>query len=162
MKINQPCSTKSLKKLCNSTGKTFLIKLAKDGKNIDYNNLLFKINDASIVKDVDFLEEIGTLYNLLIYLLDNSLRIIDSAQIKIDFFKAITVLGVTISNQKADITDQSKEEKTKIFAEQENFLSNAERLLGRRGELLDQFTKNNIISGDAKFFDVPKRLKKAH
>ena len=95
--------------MCNSTGKTFLIKLAKDGKNIDYNNLLFKINDASIVKDVDFLEEIGTLYNLLIYLLDNSLRIIDSAQIKIDFFKAITVLGVTISNQKTDITDQSKE-----------------------------------------------------
>ena len=98
----------------------------------------------------------------MIYLLDNSLRIIDSAQIKIDFFKAITVLGVTISNQKTDITDQSKEEKTKIFAEQENFLSNAERLLGRRGELLDQFTKNNIISRDAKFFDVPKRLKKAH
>ena len=56
MKINQPCSIKSLKKLCNSTGKTFVIKLAKDGKNIDYNNLFFKINDASIVKDVDFLE----------------------------------------------------------------------------------------------------------
>ena len=56
MKINQPCSIKSLKKLCNSTGKTFVIKLAKDGKNIDYNNLFFKINDASIVKDVVFLE----------------------------------------------------------------------------------------------------------
>ena len=161
LKINQPWSIKCLKKLCNSTGKIFLIKLVKDGKNIDYNNLLFKIKDVSIVKDADFLEEIGTLYNLLIYLLNNSLRIITSAQIEMDFFKARTVLGMTISNLKTDITDQSKEKKTKSFAEQENVLSIAETLLERRGELLDQFTKNNIISGDTKFFDAPKKIEKS-
>ena len=52
----------------NNTGKNFLIKLSKDEKNIDYNNLLFRIDDKSVVKSVDFLEEIGTLYDLLIYL----------------------------------------------------------------------------------------------
>ena len=53
----------------------------------------------------------------------------------------ITVLGIIISNIKTDITDQSEEEKNKIFAEQENVLSNAEILLKKRGELIDQFFK---------------------
>ena len=48
---------------------------------------------------------------------------------------------------KSDITDQRKEEKI-FFAEQENVLSNAEMLLKKRGELIDQFPKNNIISKD--------------
>ena len=38
---------------------------------------------------------------------------------------------------KTDIADQSEEEKKKIFAEQENVLSNAEMLLIKRGELID-------------------------
>ena len=40
----------------NSTGKTFLIKLAKDEKKIDYNNLIFEIDDKSAVKSADFLK----------------------------------------------------------------------------------------------------------
>ena len=51
----------------NSTGKNFLIKLAKDEKNIDYNNLLFNIDDKPVVESVDFLKEIGAMYDLLIY-----------------------------------------------------------------------------------------------
>ena len=47
-----------------STGKSFLKKLAKDEKKIDYNNLFFEIYDKSVVKNVDFLKEIGTLYDL--------------------------------------------------------------------------------------------------
>ena len=48
----------------------------------------------SVVKDVDFLKEISTLYDLLIYLLDNSMRKVSSLKIQtqIDFFKAITAL----------------------------------------------------------------------
>ena len=57
------------------------------------------------------------------------MRIVDSAQNQIDFFKAITVLRIIISNMKTDITDQSEEQKKKIFAKQENVLSNAEMLL---------------------------------
>ena len=57
------------------------------------------------------------------------MRIVTSAQTQIDFAKAITVLRIIISNIKTDITDQSEEEKKKIFAEQENVLSNTEMLL---------------------------------
>ena len=71
----------------NSIGKKILIKLAKDEKKIDYNNLLFEINDKSVVKSANFLKEIGILYDLLIYLLDNSMRITTSAQTQLDFFK---------------------------------------------------------------------------
>ena len=112
---------------------------------------------TSVATDVDFLEEIGTLYDLLIYLLDNSMIIIISVQTQIDFFKAITVLRIIISNLKTDITDQSEEQKKKIFAQQENFLSNAKMLI--RAELINQFTKNNIISGVDKFFDTPEKKK---
>ena len=54
--------------------------------------MFFEICDKSVVKDVDFLKEISTLYDLLIYLLDNSMRKVSSLKIQtqIDFFKAIT------------------------------------------------------------------------
>ena len=81
----------------------------------------------------------------MIYLLDNSMRIATSTETQIVFFKAITVLKIIISNMKTDIADQSEEEKKKIFTEQENVLSNAEMLLIKRGELMDQSLKNDII-----------------
>ena len=96
----------------NSIEKTFLIKLAKNEKNIDYNNLFFEIDNKSVFKSF-FLEEIGTLYYLLIYLLDSSMKTITSAQTQIIFFKAIAVLRIIISNLKTDITDQSEEEQKK-------------------------------------------------
>ena len=49
-------------------------------KKIDYNNLFLGIDDKSVDKDIQVLEEIGTLYNLLIYSLDNSMRVIISAE----------------------------------------------------------------------------------
>ena len=38
----------------NSTAKNLLIKLPKDEKKIDYNNLFFEIDDRSVAKSVDF------------------------------------------------------------------------------------------------------------
>ena len=93
----------------------FLIKLAKDEKKIDYNNLFFSIDDKSVVKSVDFLEEFGTLYNLLIYLLDNSIGIISSTKAQTDFLEAITVFKKIISSIKTDVRDQSKEQKKRKF-----------------------------------------------
>ena len=78
-------------------------------------------------------------------------------QTQLDFFKAMTTFKIIISNVKTDITDQSEEQKKKIFAKQENVLSNAEMLLKKRGELIDQFSKNNIISMGEKFYDAPKK-----
>ena len=74
------------------------------------------------------------MYDLLIYLLNSSTRILTSAEDEVKFFKAITVLKKIISNIKTDTTDQSEEEKKKIFAKQEHVLSNAEMLLIKRGE----------------------------
>ena len=93
--------------------------------------MFFEIDDKSAVKSVDFLEESVTLYDLLIYLLDNCIRII-STKAQTEFLEAITALKIIISNIKTDITDQSEEQKKKIFAEQESVLNNAELLLKKK------------------------------
>ena len=97
------------------------------------------------------------MYDLLIYLLNNPINLIDSAQFQRDFLKAISILKIIILNLKTDITDQSEEENQKIFAKQENVLSNAEILLKKRNDLLEQFSKNNIISMGEKIYDAPTR-----
>ena len=56
-----------------------------------------------------------------------------------------------------DITDQGEEEKKKIFSKQENVLSNAEMLLIKAVELIEQFSKNNIISKNEKFYEARKK-----
>ena len=54
--------------------------------------MFFEIGDKSVVKSVDFLEEFGTLYDLLIYLFDNAERIIISSEDQLNFLKTISVL----------------------------------------------------------------------
>ena len=73
--------------------------------------MFFETDDNSFVKDVDFLEEIGTLYDLLIYLLGNSTRITTSTQVQLDFFKAITVLKKIISSMTLQIKVKKKKRK---------------------------------------------------
>ena len=114
----------------------------------------------SLVKSVDFLEEIGTLYDLLIYLLDNAKRILISTETQIDFSKAITVLK--IASMKTNITDQCEEQEKKFFAEQESVLNNAKVLLEKRQEIISQFAKNNIISKMRNLLTSLKRVKKAY
>ena len=80
-----------------------------------------------------------------------------SAKDQIMFLEAINTLKAIISSMKTDIKDQSEEEKKKIFAKQENVFSNAEILRIKRGELIEHFFKNNIISKDEKFYDAPKK-----
>ena len=80
-----------------------------------------------------------------------------SAKDQIMFLEAINTLKAIISSMKTDIKDQSEEEKKKIFAKQENVFSNAEILRIKRGELIEHFLKNNIISKDEKFYDAPKK-----
>ena len=137
----------------NSNGKNALKQLDKDKKEIDYDNLFFKISDKFIVKSVDFLEETGTLYDLLIYLLDNSKRLFISTETQLDLGKAITMLKIIITNMQTGIKDQGEEQKNEIIAEQESVLNNVKVLLGKRGKLIDQFANNNIISKIEKNFE---------
>ena len=58
---------------------------------------------------------------------------------------------------KTYIKDQNEEEKKKIFAKQENVLSNPKMLLKKRGELMEQFPKSNIIPKNEKFYYAPKK-----
>ena len=95
----------------NSIGKNVLKKLAKDEKNIDYNNLFFEIYDKFVAKDVAFLDEFGTLYDLLIYLLGDAERVLSFTEAQIYFFKAMHVLEIIISSIKNDITNQSEEQR---------------------------------------------------
>ena len=74
-----------------------------------------------------------------------------------EYIEAITALKTIISSMKTYIKDQNEEEKKKIFAKQENVLSNAKMLLTKRGKLPNQFVNNNIISKDEKFYDAPKK-----
>ena len=73
--------------------------------------MFFSINNESFVKNADCLKEFCTFYDLLIYLLNNSIRMLTSTEDQITFFKAITALKKIILSMKADITDQSEEEK---------------------------------------------------
>ena len=98
------------------------------------------------------------MYDLLIYLLGNAKRILNSAETQIYLFKAMHVLEIPISSMKNDITDQIKEQSKEIFAEQESVLNNAKVLLTKRQEIIDQFTKNNIISRDKNVFDAPETI----
>ena len=83
--------------------------------------MFFSIDDKSVVNDFDFLKEIGTLYDLSIYLFDNSMKIITSTETQTDFQKAIKVSKIIISNLKTDITDQSEEEKIKFLQNKKMF-----------------------------------------
>ena len=78
--------------------------------------MFFSRDDKSVVKSVGFLEEFGTLYDLMIYLRDNSMRMITSSEDQLNFFEAMTVLKKNISDMKTDVTDKSEEQKKKIFA----------------------------------------------
>ena len=98
--------------------------------------MFFKINDRFVIKDIDFLKEISTLYDLLIYLLDHVKRVLCSTEVQLNFFKALYALEATISSMKADMTDQSEERKRKIFVEQESVLNNAKVLLEKKGETI--------------------------
>ena len=56
-----------------------LKKLAEDEELIDYNNLFFKTGDR-IIKSFNFLQRFGTLYDLLISLLNEEISIKEAKQ----------------------------------------------------------------------------------
>ena len=76
----------------NSTGKNFLKKLAKDEKEIDYNDLFFEMDDP-IIKSFDFLSEVGTLYDFLINLLNENQTLLNSSGMQVHLAKIIESLN---------------------------------------------------------------------
>ena len=83
----------------NSTGKNFLKKLAKDEEKIDYNDLFFEIDDP-VIRSYDFLENVGTLYDLLINLLNENETILDSSAMQLDLTRIMKILQTKAKNKK--------------------------------------------------------------
>ena len=83
----------------------------KNENQVDYNNLVFKMDGSSIIKNFDFLVNFGTLYDLLIYLLGNAKRIINSAEIQAQLFKVIDVLKTIISKMLLQIKVKNRKKK---------------------------------------------------
>ena len=98
----------------NSTGKNFLKKLAKYEEKIDYNNLFFEIDD-SVIRSSDFLDNAGTLYDLLINSLNENETILDSLPMQLDLTKIMLSLKIIISKKIQNITDKSEKLKKKKF-----------------------------------------------
>ena len=83
--------------------------------------MFFSTGHESVAKDVDFLEKYGTLYDLLIYLLENPMRMVIFAEDQIKFFNTIFVLKGIILSMKTDIKDQVKNKKRKLLQNKKMF-----------------------------------------
>ena len=135
----------------NNAGEDFLIKLSKDEKAIDYDNLFLEIDDI-VIRSYDFLKQVGTLNDILI----------NSSNMQIDLFKIITSLRDIIFTKIDNITDQSEEKKKKIFAAQLDVINNLKTFLEKRNELSDQYAKQNIITKIINFLMHLERLKRVY
>ena len=93
-----------------STGINFLNRFSQDEKKIDYNNLFFEIDDP-VIKSYNFLKHFGTLYYLLINLLNENETILDSSTMQLDLAKIIYSLESIISKKNENITEKSEEQK---------------------------------------------------
>ena len=145
----------------NNAREDFLIKLSKGEKAIDYNNLFLEIDDT-VIRSYDFLKQVGTLYDILINLLNEDEAVIDSSNMQIDLLKIITSLRDIIFTKIDNITDQTEEKKKKIFAAQLDVINNSKTSLEKRNELNDQYAKRNIITKIINFLTHLERLKRVY
>ena len=120
--------------------------------------MFFEIDD--VIWSYDFLENVGTLYNLRINLLNEKETILDSstASMEVDLTKMIYSLKNIISKKIENITDKSEKQKKEIFAASNSVLTNLSQLVKKRSHIINQFTKRNIITKSEKFFDAPKKI----
>ena len=107
---------------------------------IDYNNLVFEIDDP-VIKSFDFLENVGTLYDLLINLLNENENIPDSSAMQIYLAKVTSKLQTTISEKIENVPDKSEKQKKEIFATQSSVLTNLSELIEKRNDIINQFRK---------------------
>ena len=64
--------------------------------------------DDPVIRSYDFLENVGTPYDLLINLLNENKTILDSSTIQLDLTKIMFTLKSIISKKIKNITDKSK------------------------------------------------------
>ena len=72
--------------------------------------------------------------------------------------KIIFSLKSIISKKNENITDKSEKQKKEIFAAQNSVLISLSELAKKRSDIINQFTKRNIITKSEKFFDAPEKI----
>ena len=76
--------------------------------------MFFEIDDP-VIRSYDFLENVGTLYDLLINLLNEDKIILESSTIQLDLTKLMFALKSIISKKIKNITDKSEKQKNKFL-----------------------------------------------
>ena len=84
--------------------------------------------------------------DLLIDLLNENETILDSLAMQLDLTKIMLSLKIIISIKIQNITDKSEKQKKEIFAALNSVLTNLSELLKKRGDIINQFNKGNIIT----------------
>ena len=76
--------------------------------------MFFEIDDP-VIRSYDFLENVGTLYDLLINLLNENETILDSSTMQLDLIKIIFSLKSMISKKVENMTNKSEKQKKKFL-----------------------------------------------
>ena len=111
-----------------------------------------------LIITIYFLENNGTLYDLLINLLNENENIVDSLTMQVYLAKIIFKMKTAISEKIENITDERKKQKKDIFTAQSIVLTNLSELVVISNDIFNQFSKGNIITKNEKFFDAPKKI----
>ena len=114
--------------------------------------------DDLVIRSYDFLENVGTPYDLLINLLNENKTILDSSAMQLDLTKIMLTLKSIISKKIENITDKSEKRKTELFPTKSRVLINLSELVKKRGDIINQFNKGKIITKSEKFFDAPEKI----
>ena len=98
------------------------------------------------------------LYDFLINLLNENETIFDAPAMQLDLTKIIYSLKSIIAKKFENIIDKSEKHKKEIFAAQNSVLIKFNELVKKRGDIINQFTKKNIISKSKKFFEANEKI----
>ena len=133
-------------------GKNILKKRADDERSINYKNLFFK-SGSFTTGNHDFFKRFGTLYDLLIDLLNEKICLrkpnIEQSEM---IAKIVGLENFALSEEKINrgTTEKgkTKTQKRKTISIQKSVPSNALRLYDKRGDIIDIFVNKNILPGD--------------
>ena len=133
-------------------GKDILKKLPDDEKKIDNNNLFFKTGDP-IIKNFDILKRFGTLYYLLIGLLNTKISIKKEAEEQNEMIKKINELAdfVLAKDIKAEKSSgaikktKAKTQRKQIFEANKSIIKNALMLYDNITTMTNAFVMMSIL-----------------
>ena len=112
--------------------------------------------DDPVIKSFDFLNEDGKLHGLLINLLNENETLLNSLEMQVDLAKIIESLKKMI--KKIYILQPKKKRKEKVFWSTNQRHTELSPNWLKQNQIINWFTKNNIISKSGKFADAPKKI----